>query len=281
LSTPEIKEDHKDSLAPRKRVQVWLNIYDLLLTNYTTSKVGLGVYHTGVVIYGVEYCYSGPQEGKMHLEVTGLRTTTPGDSSWIEDAIFKEPILIGYSKLTPFEVNGVYLEMCQEYQGPSYNVLYRNCNHFTRDFLIRILDEESLQARGHFRGEDVLPPYIDRITRVATKCRVCLPAMWTTDLRHQYEEEIKKHRGGRQGGEGLGDKDPGDKDPGTGESMVLERSERLTFRVETKMEHSQIIQERRKEREEGIGGKRRKERGGTGGGTGTGSPPTLKQQRGK
>jgi len=176
----------------KQRTQVWLNIYDLLLTNYTTSKFGLGVYHTGVVIYGVEYCYSGPQEGKLHLEVTGLRTTIPGDSSWIEDAVFKEPVLIGYSELSPLEVNSVYLEMCDIYRGPSYNILNRNCNHFTRDFLSRILDQESLTARGHFRGQDILPPYIDRITRVATKVRPCLPRIWTTDLREQYLEQKQR-----------------------------------------------------------------------------------------
>jgi len=190
-TTPIILET--DS-PPKNRTEVWLNTYDLLMTNYTTSKFGLGIYHTGVVIYGVEYCYSGPQEGKLHLEVTGLRTTTPGDSSWIEDAVFREPILVGHSKLSPFEVNSIYLEMCKEYKGPSYNVLNRNCNHFTRDFLLKILDQESLKARGYYQGEDILPPYIDRITKIATKVRPCLPKIWTTDLREQYEDEQKRKK---------------------------------------------------------------------------------------
>jgi len=190
-TTPAVSSQVGSSL-PKTRTQVWLNVYDLLMTNYTTSKFGLGIYHTGVVIYGVEYCYSGPQEGKLHLEVTGLRTTTPGDSSWIEDAVFREPLFIGYSQMSPFEVNSVYLEMCREYKGPSYNVLNRNCNHFTRDFLARILDEETLITRGYFRGEDLLPAHIDRVTKIATKVRPCLPKIWTTDLREQYEEEQKR-----------------------------------------------------------------------------------------
>ena len=31
---------------------MWLNVYDLMIMNYTINRVGLGVYHTGVEVYG-------------------------------------------------------------------------------------------------------------------------------------------------------------------------------------------------------------------------------------
>lgn len=34
------------------REPVYLNVYDLMIMNYTINRVGLGVYHTGVEIYG-------------------------------------------------------------------------------------------------------------------------------------------------------------------------------------------------------------------------------------
>lgn len=34
------------------REPVWLNIYDLMIMNYTLDRIGMGVYHTGVEVYG-------------------------------------------------------------------------------------------------------------------------------------------------------------------------------------------------------------------------------------
>eukprot|EP00457_Paulinella_chromatophora_P004308 gb/GEZN01004320.1/.p1 GENE.gb/GEZN01004320.1/~~gb/GEZN01004320.1/.p1 ORF type:complete len:606 (-),score=107.29 gb/GEZN01004320.1/:67-1884(-) len=162
---------------------VFLNIYDLMLLNYTTSKFGLGIYHTGVEVYGAEYCYS----GHVMAERTGLRCTAPQDSSWIEEAIWREKLAVGYTDKTREEIVAIYSQMHSEYLGPSYNVINRNCNHFTKDLLEKILDEDSLKQIG----PELLPPKVTRVVRTASKLRVCMPPIFTQDLRDQKRSELE------------------------------------------------------------------------------------------
>ena len=41
------------------RQPVILNVYDMFWTNEYTGNIGLGVYHSGLEIYGREYAYGG------------------------------------------------------------------------------------------------------------------------------------------------------------------------------------------------------------------------------
>lgn len=174
---PVDEEKIKQGLSP-----VYLHIYDLLVLNYTTSKFGMGVYHTGVQVYHDEYCFSGHNQldGKDGHELTGLRAfRPPTDTSWIEDAIYKESVIVGYTDLSEVQVVALFGQMKKEFVGPSYNVLGRNCNHFTARFIERLLHLE------HGEGDELIPHYVSRIVRVANKVRPCLPSLLTQDLRHQ------------------------------------------------------------------------------------------------
>jgi len=58
----------------------------------------------------------------------------------------------------------------------------RNCNHFTEHFVKILTNKE-------------LPSYVNRIMKVATKVRVCLPGMFTNDLRDQQAPpEYENHK---------------------------------------------------------------------------------------
>ncbi len=60
------------------RTPVVVHIYDLLVLNYTTSSIGVGVYHTGVQVYhdGAQPCdmpFHSPLGPRlMHLVVTQM-----------------------------------------------------------------------------------------------------------------------------------------------------------------------------------------------------------------
>ena len=43
----------------RAREPVILNVYDMFWTNDYTGNIGLGVYHSGLEVYGREYAYGG------------------------------------------------------------------------------------------------------------------------------------------------------------------------------------------------------------------------------
>jgi len=78
---------------------------------------GLGVYHSGVEVYGMEYAFGGHQE-----DSTGVFTVEPRQAP---DAKFRESISVGTTDRTPEEVTHLIELLSEEYKGPSYNLLDR------------------------------------------------------------------------------------------------------------------------------------------------------------
>lgn len=175
----EVDAEHQ--MMPKQRApngrKVFLNVYDLLLMNYTTSKYGVGIYHTGVQLDNKEYSYAA--HNKEH---TGLRETKPRDSSCVEDAIYKESILIGWTYVSDETVANHFASLKHSYLGDEYNPLKRNCNHFTEEFLDLLVEPHDRWLRD---GESPIPAYVNRVVYVANKVRPCLPSVLTTDLREQ------------------------------------------------------------------------------------------------
>lgn len=117
------------------RTSVSINIYDLLPEGALSSiawALGVGIYHSGVVIGDKEYAYGGhPVENVSGIYTTVPRTLPPGGR-------FRTCIRYGYITMTEKEIEEVVLDVGREFQGPSYNLLTRNCNHFTTHLLYRL-----------------------------------------------------------------------------------------------------------------------------------------------
>ena len=56
LTAEEVEEA---SILDVSREPVILNIYDMFWTNDYTGNLGVGVYHSGLEVYGREYAYGG------------------------------------------------------------------------------------------------------------------------------------------------------------------------------------------------------------------------------
>lgn len=110
---------------------VRLNVYDLLEFNKHTHCVGLGVYHSGVEVYGREYAYGGHEFSTSGVFETPPRMVPGG-------ARFRESVDVGKTNMTAKEVEDLLKKLSREYLGDRYHLLYRNCNHFC-DELINLL----------------------------------------------------------------------------------------------------------------------------------------------
>jgi hypothetical protein len=87
--------------------------------------VGASLLHSGVVINGKEYAYGGHDKRGM----TGVYWTRP--KSEPPGGTFKCEILHGFTVSPQSEIDAIIKEASETFQGTSYNLLTKNCNHFT------------------------------------------------------------------------------------------------------------------------------------------------------
>ena len=87
--------------------------------------MGSSLLHSAVVINGKEYAYGGhDKRGMTGVYWTKPRTEPPGGT-------FKCEILHGFTVSPQNEIDAIIKEASEAFQGTSYNLLTKNCNHFT------------------------------------------------------------------------------------------------------------------------------------------------------
>jgi hypothetical protein len=105
-----------------------INVYDLLPPGRLASTlwtVGASLLHSGVVINHREYAFGGhDKRGMTGVYWTKPRTEPPGGT-------FKCEILHGFTVAPQAEVDAIIKEASDAFQGTAYNLLNKNCNHFT------------------------------------------------------------------------------------------------------------------------------------------------------
>ncbi|CAG9977659.1 unnamed protein product [Clonostachys byssicola] len=118
---------HRSTLSMQK-TEILINVYDLLPPGRLSSilwTVGAGLLHSAVVINGKEYAYGGHD----HKNLTGVYWTRPKTEP--PGGTFRCEILHGFTLASDEEIENVIREASEEFQGTAYNLLTRNCNHFT------------------------------------------------------------------------------------------------------------------------------------------------------
>lgn len=124
--------------------EVFLHVYDVAnsesvktnnaivqLNKIFKDGIGLGgIFHSAIEVYGKQewsfgYCDSG--SGVFCCP----RTENPM-------YIYRETLSLGRTSLSPLKVTEVLMALRHEWQGLSYDLLSRNCNHFCNDFCTRL-----------------------------------------------------------------------------------------------------------------------------------------------
>ncbi|CAL1387995.1 unnamed protein product [Linum trigynum] len=162
-------------------VPVYLNVYDLTPMNGYAYWVGLGIYHSGVQVHGVEYGF-----GAHDHSTTGIFEVEPKQCPGFT---FRKSILIGRTDLGPKEVRSMMEKMAQEYSGNTYHLITKNCNHFCNDVCLKLTGK-------------TIPSWVNRLARLGFLCNCVLPAELNgakvrqvrSDARTQQQVEKKKLR---------------------------------------------------------------------------------------
>jgi len=135
--------------------KVTLNVYDLHEYNQHLYAMGLGMYHSGVEIGGVEYTFSSG---------SGVFNHAPRAAG---GAKFREAVDLG-TLASSSAVGTAIEELRHEFKGSDYNILERNCNHFAEALVWRLLGKQ-------------LPGYVNRMAGFGAMFSCLMPQSMLKD----------------------------------------------------------------------------------------------------
>mmetsp|Transcript_49726 Transcript_49726/g.144274 ORF Transcript_49726/g.144274 Transcript_49726/m.144274 type:complete len:244 (-) Transcript_49726:72-803(-) len=115
---------------------VTLQIYDAggteMVKNVNTllRAVGTGAFHTGVEVYGKEWSFGFTNDGS-----SGIFSCPP---RCCKTHAYRESVAMGETDFSQLDVEALLLELAGHWRGGHYDVLRRNCTHFSEEFLRKL-----------------------------------------------------------------------------------------------------------------------------------------------
>ncbi|KAJ0754788.1 putative PPPDE peptidase domain-containing protein [Helianthus annuus] len=122
---PKVKPGYGPGNSP-----VYLNVYDLTPMNDYAYWAGVGIFHSGVQVHGVEYAF-----GAHDYPSSGVFEVEPRQCPGFK---FRRSILIGTTCLDPVQVREFMELHAASYHGDTYHLIVKNCNHFCNDICYRL-----------------------------------------------------------------------------------------------------------------------------------------------
>lgn len=144
-----------DSSEERKsEAYLYLNVYDLTPVNNYLYWFGLGIFHSGIEVHGLEYGF-----GAHEYATSGVFEVEPKSCPGF---IFRRSVLIGTTDMTRSEFRSFMEHLSNEYHGDTYHLIAKNCNHFTDEVCKRLTGKP-------------IPGWVNRLAKVGSVCNCLLP----------------------------------------------------------------------------------------------------------
>lgn len=156
-----------------------INVYDISQANQYTTYAGVGIFHTGIEVFGREFAYGGHPENSTGIFATN-RYEAPGPVK------FRQTIEIGLSRYNREEIDFMIQQLGEKYTGLKYHLLLRNCNHFADEFVSKLTGKN-------------IPPWINRLAHIAVSVHWIIPACLLPDVstitvyNETYKEDEKEY----------------------------------------------------------------------------------------
>lgn len=175
-----LSKEQNSTNRERTRALLYLNVYDLTPINNYLYWFGLGIFHSGIEVHGLEYGFGAheyPSSGVFEVEPRSC----PG-------FIFRRSIPLGSTDMTRAEFRSFMEHISSKYHGDTYHLIAKNCNHFT--------DEVSMKLTGK-----PIPSWVNRLARVGSFCNCLLPeSIQLTAVRHLPDHQTYSEDGTESAG---------------------------------------------------------------------------------
>ncbi|XP_077233258.1 deSI-like protein At4g17486 isoform X2 [Tasmannia lanceolata] len=158
---------------------VYLNVYDLTPVNDCVYWAGLGIFHAGVEVHGVEYAF-----GAHDYPTSGVFEVEPRQCPGFK---FRKSIFIGTTCLDPIQVREFMEHHAVNYHGDTYHLIVKNCNHFCKDICYKLTGNS-------------IPKWVNRLASIGSLCVCVLPgALQVSPVGHEpdyqaYDGEKRRLR---------------------------------------------------------------------------------------
>jgi hypothetical protein len=160
---------------------ILLNIYDLSPGNEWLAPLGLGFFHSGLVVHGREYTFASGSGIFSHTPKAPPEGSTPGTAP-----PFRFSIELGAVEATSSEVQRTVEALRGAWPGESYHVLSKNCNDFASELSIRLCGRP-------------IPGWVNRTAAIGSYFSCILPVHMRPP---PGEPGARGARGGSGGGDG-------------------------------------------------------------------------------
>ncbi|PKI41524.1 deSI-like protein At4g17486 [Punica granatum] len=157
VSSP-VKEEESN------RTLLYLNVYDLTPINNYLYWFGLGIFHSGIEVHGLEYGF-----GAHDYPTSGIFEVEPRSCPGF---IFRRSVLLGSINMSRSQFRSFIEHISGKYHGDSYHLIAKNCNHFTEEVSMRLIGKH-------------IPGWVNRLARLGSFCNCLLPqSIQVTAVRH-------------------------------------------------------------------------------------------------
>lgn len=131
--------DHTRPVDSREEIlssDVWLHVYHCdpytgFLNQLLLKQKEIGIYHTGIEVYGEEWSFQYFEDTWDDPTVSGLIRCMPKCMAGYE---YQESLNLGPTTLTPEEVDQALLRLHHEWPACSYHLTHNNCLSFAEYF---------------------------------------------------------------------------------------------------------------------------------------------------
>ncbi|RRT50189.1 hypothetical protein B296_00051904, partial [Ensete ventricosum] len=143
------------------RTHLYLNVYDLTPANNYLYWFGIGVFHSGIEVHGMEYGF-----GAHDYSSSGVFEVEPKSCPGF---IFRRSVWLGTTDMSRSEFRVFIEDLAGKYHGDTYHLIIKNCNHFTDEVCVRLTGKP-------------IPGWVNRLARlgyylsrnISSLLRICL-----------------------------------------------------------------------------------------------------------